>query len=429
MTAVGMRRGSVLWLVALGVAVVVIAVAAISVLRHEDTYRLQILMPTAEGTFPGGSVKMRGEDVGTVSDVAVTGNKALVTVELQDDAAPLHVGTTARISWQAVLNERFVDLLPGPATAPAIPSGTRIESTIERVELDEVLATLDPTTLNNVNALVPAVADALKGREQKLRQTLQYGGPAIDSLGQVLQAVGSDGPAIRDLVHQLHGVTDTLASRDDKLAGTISNLGRITAATAAQQRQLSDGLAELPSTLDTAKTTLDKVPDAVDAAVPLVDDLRPAAARLPGVAADLRPVLHQLRPIVPQLRSTLKAVTPLLDRTPGLLDAAHGTMPDLTGVVRRIQPAVTYLRPYIPEAAGWFSNWTSIWSGVDGTGNYARPVVTTGSTALGDNPTGVLPPGIERSGQNGDGRPRPGEIVNQPWTDANQTDANGDESR
>lgn len=398
---------------ALAAALVLIAAVAIAVVAQGDPYRVQFLMATAEGTYPGNKVMVRGREAGTVETVEVRDNKALVTVAMDDDFAPLHAGTDARISWQAVLNERFLEILPGPASGPALPDGSRIESHYERVELDQVLAMLDPATLRDTNSLVQRVAATLRGREQGLQGTLRHGGPAINSLGEVLQAVGSDGPAIRDLVTQLHQVTNTLAARSDRLGSTVDHLGTLTQATAAQQQALSDGLSQLPSTLSAARTTLDKVPAAVDQTVPLLEDLQPAAARLPSVAANLSPVLQDLRPAVQQLRPTLESAEALLDRTPRLIDSAHGVLPGATDVLTRAEPAVAFLRPYTPELTGWLTNWTGIWAGQDGVGSYARALLTASASGVGDNP-GLIPPGQRR-----DERPAPGSLVGQPWTDAN----------
>ena len=376
-------------------------------------YRVEFLMPSAEGTFPGDSVKIGGRDAGTVRSIGVRDNKALVTVDLDDAFAPLHEGTNARISWEAVLSERFLDILPGTAANPAIPSGGRVESTIERVELGDVLSMLDPKTLTDANSVVQQVSALLKDREPQVRDTLAMGGPALNGLGEVLQAVGSDGPAIRELVSQLHQITSTLAARDAKVSGTVRDLGRLTGDVAAQQKQLADGLKELPPTLGAARTTLDKVPEVVDQTVPLLNDLQPATARLPGVAANLNPLLADLRPAVGDLRPTLDAANALLRRTPGLLDSAHGVLPQLTNILHTAEPAVSFLRPYTPELTGWFSNWAGIFAGEDATGNYARALLTASASSVGDNP-GVIPPGQWR-----DERPAPGSIAGQPWTDAN----------
>ncbi|MBO0851289.1 MAG: MCE family protein [Pseudonocardia sp.] len=376
-------------------------------------YRVEFLMPSADGTFPGDPVKIGGQDAGTVRSIGVRDNKALVTVDLDDAFAPLHAGTNARIDWEAVLSERFLDILPGPATNPVIPSGGRIVATIERVELGDLLSMLDPKTLTDANSLVQQVSALLKDREPQARATLATGGPALNGLGEVLQGIGSDGPAIRDLVSQLHQITGTLAARDAKVAGTVRDLGQLTGDVAGEQEQLADGLKELPPTLGAVKATLDKVPDAVDQTVPLLTDLQPATARLPGIAANLNPVLSDLRPAVGDLRPTLDAANALLRRTPGLLDSAHGVLPQATDIVHTAEPAVAFLRPYTPELTGWFSNWTGIFAGNDATGNYARALLTASVSSVGDNP-GVMPPGQSR-----DERPAPGSIVGQPWTDAN----------
>ena len=408
-----MRISRGLIVAALAVVVVLVAGIAIAVVSAGSPYQVQFVMASAEGTFPGNKAMIGGREAGTVSNVEVRDNKALVTVDLDDQFAPLHAGTDARISWRAVLNERFLEILPGPDNGPVLSSGSRVQSHYERVELDQLLATLDPKTLQNTNSVVQQVAAALKGRDQGLKGTLQYGGPAFNALGEVLQGVGSDGPAIRDLVTQLHEVTSTLSARGDKLSSTVNNLGDVTAAAASQQKALSDGIAQLPSTLSAAKTTLDKVPGAVDQTVPLLNDLQPATAKLPGIAANLSPVLSDLRPAVAQLRPTLGSAQSLLDRTPGLIDSAHDVLPGVTDVVTRAQPAVAFLRPYTPELTGWLTNWTGIWAGQDKVGSYARALLTTSASAVGDNP-GVIPPGQRR-----DERPAPGSLVGQPWTDAN----------
>lgn len=398
---------------ALVVAVVLVAGVAVAVAVAGSPYRVQFVMDSAEGTFPGNKAMIGGREAGTVEDIEVRDNKALVTVDLDDAFAPLHAGTDARISWQAVLNERFLEILPGPANGPELPSGNRVQSHYERVELDQLLATLDPKTLQNTNSVVQQVSAALKGRDQGLKGTLQYGGPAINALGEVLQGVGSDGPAIRDLVTQLHQVTSTLSARGDKLSNTVNNVGDLTSAVAGQQQALSQGIAQLPSTLTAAKTTLDKVPATVDQTVPLLKDLQPATAKLPGIAANLSPVLSDLRPDLGQLRPTLDSAQSLLDRTPGLIDSAHDVLPGVTDVITRAQPAVAFLRPYTPELTGWLTNWTGIWAGQDKVGGYARALLTESASSVGDNP-GVIPPGQRR-----DPTPAPGSLVGQPWTDAN----------
>ncbi|MCD2198246.1 MlaD family protein [Actinomycetospora endophytica] len=411
-----MTTGRRRWLV-IGAAVVIAAllVGGLAVVANLRTYRLQILMPTATGVIAGDKVLMRGQNVGKIDSVEVHDNRdALITVDLDSSVAPLHQGTDAEIVWEAVLLERAVQIDPGPAQAPELESGARILSHHESVELDDVLSALDPSTMKNVDGMIQQLQTTLAGREKETSATLQTAGPAVDALGQVLQGVGSDGPALRQLVTQLHQVTSTLDQRHDQLSGVVHDLDPLTSTLAAQQQQIGQSVQQLPATLTQAKSTLDKVPDATDATVPLLKTLQPATHQLPAAAAALNPVLTNLKPVIHQLGPVLHDAKPLLDETPGLLDTTHAVLPPATQAVGSLRTPVAFLRPYIPEATGWLANWTGVFGNTtaDG-GHYGRALITEGSTSVNDNP-GVTPPGVTLNPA-----PAPGSVVGQPWADAN----------
>ncbi|WP_245818890.1 MlaD family protein [Haloechinothrix alba] len=375
------------------------------------SYEVQVLMPTADGTFVGGQVVLRGQEVGEITELGTQGDKALITATVDEEHAPLPAGTTARVSWESLLGTRVLELLPGQQKNPALRSGSMIESNIERVELDDVLAMLDEPTRDRVQGLVKQLNQTLQGREKEVGDTLNTAGPAVQAVGEVMRAVGEDGPAIRNLVKRLHAMTSELAPRRSELEQTVQNLGRLTSATAGKQEQLRTALAELPSTVREATTTLDRVPRTVDATVPLLRDLRPAAERLPSVARNLSPVLAELRPTLGDLKPTLASANSLLRYTPGLLDATHATLPGVDDAVTTLQPAVAFLRPYAPELTGWLTNWASVFANQNSSGNIGRILVSLSGTSLNN---GVLPPGMKQ-----DPEPAPGSIAGQPWVDAN----------
>lgn len=410
--ALGRRR---LVVIVAGVVIVLLLAGGIALAANLNTYRLQILMPTATGVIAGDKVLMGGQSVGKIESVEVHDNRdAMVTVDLDSSVAPLHQGTDAEIVWEAVLLERAVQIDPGPVQAPELPSGSSIVSHHESVELDDLLASLDPQTMKNVDGMVQQLQSTLAGREKDTSATLQTAGPTINALGQVLDAVGSDGPALRQLVTQLHQVTSTVDQRRDQLSGVVNDLGPLTSTLAAQQQAIGRTVSQLPGTLTQAKTTLDKVPDAVDATTPLLKTLKPATDQLPAAAAALNPVLTNLEPVVHQLRPVLHDARPLLDETPGLLDTTHDVLPPATQAVDSLRTPVAFLRPYIPEATGWLANWTGVFGNTtsDG-GHYGRALITEGSSSVNDNP-GVVPPGVTVNAA-----PAPGSSVDQPWTDAN----------
>ncbi|HSV39138.1 MAG TPA: MlaD family protein [Nocardioidaceae bacterium] len=382
-------------------------------LAPDNDYELELLMPSAEGSFVGARTMIAGQEVGRVSEVGVDGNKAKVTVVIDDEHAPLHAGTTARITWNSVIGRRQVELVPGAETNPELPSGKVVESNLERVELDDLVAALDGPTREKVQRLVQQLEVTLDGNEGNLQQTLNSAGPFVAAIGEVLKGVGQDGPAIRRLVTQLHTMTQTLSARDNELAATVQNLQSLVSAAADQQEQIRAALDEVPGTVRAGSDFFSRVPAAIDATLPLLEDLRPATAKLPSVAKNLNPVLTDLRPTVAELRPALQAARMLLGETPDLLDMANSTVPAIGDAVTSLLPAVAFLRPYTPEIIGFLSNWTSLFSAKNSAGHFGRAMVPVSASMLNDNP-GILPPGMTQ-----DKAPLPGELAGQPWTDAN----------
>lgn len=405
-----MRRAVTLALIA---GVLGVVVSGIWAWTEASSYRVNIVLPSATNIVEGGAVQVNGLSAGNVEGIEVRDRKALVKVSLDSDFAPLRDGTDAQVEWKAALSERIVQLRPGPATNAEIPDDGMLRADAQApVETDQVLAALDPGTRQRLASLVQRLQGTVGGQEPDLNRTLRTAGPAVQGLGQVLDAVGSDGPAIRSLVTQLSQMTGSLAERQSDLRGVVQNLSQFANGTADQREQLRASLRELPPTLRTARSTLDSVPGAVDESLPLLQDLRPAAAKLPQVSRNLSPLLADLRPATAELKPTLESAQGLLARTPAMLDSAHAVLPEAKTAVDRAAPALSFLRPYTPELTGWLANWGSATANRDSYGNYARIWAQAGASNVNVNP-GVMPPGVGKRSTR-----VPGELEQQPWTDA-----------
>lgn len=396
---------------AIGAGALLVATVGV-VAGSGDGYTVDVVLPAATNLVKGSEVEIDGATAGRVKELQTRDGKAVVTVALEDDYAPLHDGTTARVSYKALLGERILELFPGKDSATALSDGALVEGSVDRVELDQVLAALDKPTRVRLQSLLDRLSTTLDGKEGEVQSTIQTLGPAVEALGQVLEAVGSDGPTIRKLVTRLSTLMTTLDEHDGELESTITDLTTATGTIAANRRQLATALADLPETLQTAEATLRDVPDTVEAASPLLEALAPGMEQLPGVAEQLEPVLRDLRPTIAQLRPTLGSAQALLDHTPALLDGAGSVLPQADQVLGDLGPALTYLRPYSPELVGWLANWGSAAANYDANGHYLRAFIEEGSTSLVNNP-GLLPPGVTRKLNR-----LPGESEGQPWTDA-----------
>ncbi|GAA3528151.1 MlaD family protein [Nocardioides daeguensis] len=394
------------------VAIAALVAAAWKVLGP-DPYRLQVVTPAADQTFVGAQVLLAGHPVGKVSDIAVRDGRALLTLEVDGDHAPLPAGTTARIKWQSVLGARVVELTSGKSGNQELPSGHLLAAAPENVEVDDLLAMLDEPTRAQVKGLLAELNTTLTGNEGDLNKTLAEAGPTIEALGEVLRAVGSDGPAIKKIVSQFAQVADTVAARDGELSSSVQDLNVLLQAMAQRQGDLSETLKRLPDTIDTATKTLSGVKEPVDSARVLLREVAPATAKLPAITKDLAPVLAATRPALEEVPATLDHADRLLQRTPALVSGLRDLLPDADSALEQANPMVAFLRPYTPELAGWLSNWVGIFGSQNGAGNYARALITASVSSVDD-----LLPGVP-VGQQQDARPEPGSIAKQTWADAN----------
>ncbi|KQY57229.1 MULTISPECIES: MlaD family protein [unclassified Nocardioides] len=393
-----------------------LAVAAVVVggvtMAGDDDYEVKMVMPSAAQVSERTPVWINGHHAGQVEDLAVKDGKAVVTISLDDDFGPIHEGTTSRVEWVSAVGERVLTLYPGPEKNSRVPDGSYLEAKSHQVEVDQVLSTLDAPTRKRLTSLIGQLDKSVDGHEDDLRRTIRGAAGTVDALGEVLRAVGKDGPAIRSLVKELSRMTDVAASRRESIASTVSDLDAATGAIAGHQEDLSSTLNKLPGTLRTAQNTLDKVPGASTETVALLEDLRPAVSHLPGVSKNLAPTLVDLRPTVAQLRPLLSSADELLEQTPELLDTSHAVLPTADDLVGDLGPAISFLRPYTPEAVGGLFNWGQAFAPYDGAGHTWAGLLAPGTSALNETPV-PLPTARQNP------RPAPGQPVNQPWTDAN----------
>ncbi|MGH3519646.1 MAG: MlaD family protein [Haloechinothrix sp.] len=399
-------------LIVVVLAAALFGAAGWAVVGNRD-YEVSVVLDSATNLVEGGVVQVKGAEAGEIREIAVRGGKAHVKLALESDFAPLRDGAIVRVDWKALLGERLVTVVDGPAGAAHIPDGGMLRGQMPvPMEMDQVLAALDKPTREHLVGVVRKLRSTVEGNEKDLNRSVRSAGPALQALGEVLQGLGTDGQAIRQLVTQLDGLVTTLNGSDAQVRNVIDQLSKTSATTAEQREHLAAALTKLPSTLRQANSTLGKVPGTADKAVPLLRDLAPATERLPSVASNLQPVLADLRPLVGELRPTLVAVNGLLRHTPGLLDSAHAVLPGMNSLLGDLLPALRYLRPYTPEAAGFLANWGSATANYDSNGHYARIYIQSGLAGANVNP-GVVPPGYDRRPD-----PMPGELVDQPWKDA-----------
>lgn len=395
------------------VALAALVVAVSGFAGVGSSYQVSVVLDSATSVVTGAPVRVNGFKAGEITDIAVVDGKAKLTFTLAKKFAPLHDGAKAVVGWKATLSERQLQIVDGAKSGATIPDGGMLRGqSVAPVEVADLLATLDAPTRTKLQGTLTRLARTLKGAEPDANATLTSAGSALGELSSVLRAVGTDGPAIKQLVTRLNTLMTAVAARDDDVQAMVTELNSVTSAVATRRSQLRDTLTQLPGTLSQADKTLDQVPTTVQAVTPLLKSLAPATAKLAPTARQLRPLLADLRPMTAELRPALGSLSSLLSLTPGLLDQTHAVLPQAKTLASAGQKPVAFLRPYTPEVTGFFSTWASAFANYDSNGNFARIKAQAGLSSFNENP-GIIPPGIVN-----DPYPKPGAIVGQAWTDA-----------
>ena len=103
-------------------------------------------------------VRIAGVEVGKVTTLEANGDgAATVTMELRDDALPLHRDAALKIRPRILLEGNyFVDIQPGSPSAPRLDDGSTvpITQTATSVSLPEILAVLTTDTRNDLRTLL-----------------------------------------------------------------------------------------------------------------------------------------------------------------------------------------------------------------------------------------------------------------------------------
>lgn len=339
-----------LWLAAL--AAVLIACATV-IFTGGGGYTIHALFQDSGQLVTGGEVQVAGRSVGSISGLSLTPNGlADVTLSLGDsELTPLHAGTRAiiRAVGQAGVDNRFVQLIPGPATAPVLRSGAVLPTTQTTgiVDLDSVLDSFGPQNRAALQQLIAHSSQAFAGSGSRFfNEMLGSLDPALGELDGLSSQVAGDRSALTRLVSTGALAASAVASRAPALQQAVAGAATTFAEVASQHAQLADLLTRAPSLLRQAAATLAQTSTAVTALRPALRAILPVAPPLkaflslaPSTLDRLTPTVTTLNGELAPLRQTLADLRPLAAPA---VSALHSAVPAL----RSVMPILIGLREY-----------------------------------------------------------------------------------
>jgi phospholipid/cholesterol/gamma-HCH transport system substrate-binding protein len=360
--------------IALAAALAFALAAALLAVSSGSTHRLRAVFAAAVQVRSGEQVRVAGRTVGSVRSVALRDGRAVLTLGIDGSQWPLHAGTTAmlRFGAAAAYASRYVQLQPGPAGAPALAEDALLpeSDTATPVEFDQFYATFGPRTRRHLGAAIAGAAATLHGHATDLRRAVELGGPGTERTAGMLSDLGLDPQALSTLVSSGASTAAGLRGSDAQLQGVVDHAAETIGVFADNAAALQQTLANLPSTLSSARGMLAHLDRSLGGLGRLVTDIAPGAAGLVTTAPLVTRTLRTLRRIGPAAQTALATGAIQLPRLAGFLGAARPFAPSLATALARVAPMVACLRPYAPEIGGWLDTWQG--GAVDSVGHYGR---------------------------------------------------------
>ncbi|WP_157041721.1 MlaD family protein [Nitriliruptor alkaliphilus] len=357
------------------------------------------------------SVKVAGVEVGVVTDV-VRGEDA-VEVTLAVDAGTrdlLGTEPTAAVRPVTLLGGNVYVALSRGGEGGAFEGAIPVERTSTPVELDHVLATLQPDALDGAGTSARELDEAMRSGGAEALDRLVTAAP--DTLRPTASAfdalLGEGGSDLERLVAEFGAIAATLTDDPQLLEDTVGATGRtarVLGETAAAQARALEGL---PDTLVATRLMLSDLDGSMAELRTVAEPLRPSVTQLREVLERTTPVLADARPLVADLAPTVRDARPVVgDLDPTIRDLGR-VVHDVRGpVLARLEddlvPAL--ISNYRGEPSVLYEEIGYLLAGMAGTAKYNDGFGAALSFQLGIG-FGTLPP-VGGSALSGDVDPRP----------------------
>jgi phospholipid/cholesterol/gamma-HCH transport system substrate-binding protein len=303
-------------------------------------------------------VRIAGVRVGKVKSKSQDGNRTRVVMAIDPQYVPLHLGAHAILRQKTLLGETYVEIAPGPRSAPSLKDGGRIPDAqvAPTVQLDEVFRAFDPQTRAAFRTWFDQQGRAFANRGSDLNAALGNLEPFVNDATDILKVLNLQKAETSQLVRNTGVVFDALSERDGQLTDLIRQANRVFQTTADRNQELRQIFIAFPTFLDQARLTTTRVTRFAKATNPLITQLRPAARQL-------SPTLQDLHGLAPDLKGLFKDLGPLetvsrkgLPALQNVLDQARPLLAQTDPFLQQVNPILDYLGIFKREIAVFFAN-------------------------------------------------------------------------
>ena len=307
---------------------------------------------------PGADIRISGVNVGRVTAVSRRGNNSLVTMEIQQQYAPVPGDTRAILRQKTLLGEAYIGLSTGTRGGRSLRDGGTIPRShvAASQQLDQVLGAFGQPTQQDLRRFLSGSAAALNGRTEDLNSAIGNLDPAVSDLREIIDSLDGQRADLARLLRGSATVLGTLGRRSSDLQTLIRAGDRVLSATAERNAALSATIDELPRFLAQLRVTLSSAGHSLSLAAPTVATLRGVAPLLRPALSDVitlsGPVLTLLHQAPRLLHDSLVALPAITDFN----DTFHPALDALLPAVKQVSPVIDYVGLYRRELVTAMAN-------------------------------------------------------------------------
>jgi phospholipid/cholesterol/gamma-HCH transport system substrate-binding protein len=297
-------------------------------------------------------VRENSRRIGRVSEEAITGNDALITLEI-DGKQPVYGNATAQIWDVSALATKFVEFNPG--TPDAGPLGDRVipaKSDTDSSDLNQVLNIFDPVTRDATQTTLRQVGGGFVGHGQDFQDALATAPDLLRNLGTVSVDLASPQFDMPDVLRSGDALSVSLHGREAEIAALEQQADQTMQALSVDAgKPLSDTLDKAPGTLKALRPALDAINGPLSDTRVTMTDLEPGAESLGDATPDARGFLRQSVPVARQVPDVADQAKPQVEDLTDMVSDARPVVPRVTDAIAYLETPLQVLKPYAPELA------------------------------------------------------------------------------
>lgn len=257
-------------------------------------YKVTAVFQNGAGILANNEVFMNGTKIGRIDSVEAVNGQAQVDMVVEKSAGlPIYRDAEAQVRIKNLLGETYVEISRGDKDSGEMPDGgvIPVERTITPVQIDEVLAVLDPQSRQRLQLLINGAGDALANNGQNLNDQAGTVKNLFTSLNGPAAELKARQQQLDDIVLELQRFYDVLAQQRDEVRQEFVTWNDVMAQEAAQN-------VAIEGTITQANTLLTSLGQLTAGEVP---NLRATFGELPGALTSLGNFLGQTDTILGDL--------------------------------------------------------------------------------------------------------------------------------